>query len=373
MTEVSKCTRLAVLLAGCLFCFGELFADVSIPLVDKCMAAFRNGEAPNYSAKRACHIEFNRMYEILSKKYGVEHNRLFKEPDRTDFYLYAVKMSIIYPEEHGGWPLFSELSYACSAVLENRLKIREDFFSRYSLLFRAFDGGRETVAFDQVERLWRKDRFLAVQAIKYLTLACEDYFWVADCFTEREAYADALIVAHIVSGVDEIKGLYVKADVLAKASRHAEAEMCYMRLAKEKDYLYPIARYYRSNPDVVGLNGKTYGSLFENLYKNVNPRKATHFTEMDTPPEKGLVIANSEATLHRSRIFDRYIIVAVNGFEIGSLNDYAVVVASNHKKTTMEVTCWDGRQYVTKKVQTSERRILDCDLVEYREPQRRSS
>ncbi|MBK1876219.1 hypothetical protein [Pelagicoccus mobilis] len=360
---------MAVLLLGGL----GLRADVNIPVVDKCMAALRRGELPTYTTQRVCHREFTKTFEMLCEKYGVDENRLFKEPDRTDFYLYAVKMSMIYPEEHDGWPLFSNLSYICSKVLEDRLKVREDLFSRYSLLFRALDGGRGGVAFDQVKRLWSEDRFLAVQAIRYLTVAYEDYFWVADCFAYREAYADALTVAEIVSSVDEVKGLHVKADVLAKAGRHAEAERCYMQLAKEKGQLYPIARYYRSHPEIVGLNGKSYGTLFENLYRNVNPRRAKQSAAVDTPPKEGLVVANSEPTLHQSRVFDSYIIVAVDGFEVGNLHDYAVVVAKDYQKETMVVTCWNGTEYVTKTVKASERRILGCDLFEYRAPKGRSA
>ena len=144
-------------------------------LYDAALKKIRAGQELSEDEREKCNKAFAAYFDKLCVKNEVQTNLEFSEKDRTDFFINAVKMSIIAPDTHGGWPFRSDLRLIALGGLKKRLEENYDPFIAFCTIFPALDAGDQEYAGKAEKKLMETDRFLAVLVSKWLVK-----FWIND-------------------------------------------------------------------------------------------------------------------------------------------------------------------------------------------------
>lgn len=81
-----------------------------------------------------CEEAFDQFYRYLSKKNGTRDNRAFAEPDRTTFYLYAIRLAALQHPNHNAWPLQAPLRRMVLGALRRRMDESPDDWTRLAFV-----------------------------------------------------------------------------------------------------------------------------------------------------------------------------------------------------------------------------------------------
>ena len=137
-------------------------------IYDRALQRIRIENKISKEEKKQCMDTFKKYYESLTKKYGTRNNTKFAEPDRTEFYINAVKMAFVNPQYHGGWPFHSSLRHRVLGNLKKRIEEEEDPFIMFCALFPVIDYEDRKYALDLYRKMAKKDSFLAQKAVEWL-------------------------------------------------------------------------------------------------------------------------------------------------------------------------------------------------------------
>ena len=144
-------------------------------LYDAALKKIRAGQELSAEEREKCNKAFAACFEQLCVKNETETYLAFSEKDRTDYFINAVKMAIIAPELHGGWPTRSDLRLVVLSGLKKRLEAGYDPFVAFCTIFPALDAGDQDYAGKAERILMRMDFFLADLASKWLAS-----YWLDD-------------------------------------------------------------------------------------------------------------------------------------------------------------------------------------------------
>lgn len=143
-------------------------AGVDSSIYGEAIRKLRAGQEISEAEKEKCHKAFLKYYADLETKHGTGDNTKFPEDDRTDYFITAVKMALIYPQQHGGWPTRSDLRYKVLSGLQKKLEKNDDLFLVFCTIFPALDTQHQDYAGQSMSRMMKEDPFLAKIAEKWI-------------------------------------------------------------------------------------------------------------------------------------------------------------------------------------------------------------
>lgn len=134
---------------------------------DAAMQKLRKGEALTAEEKARCNAAHEEYYQRLAAKYDHCSNTEFPEPDRTDFFVNCIRMSLIDFSTHGGWAFSSDLKDVVYDGLKKKIEESHDPFVMFCAIFPALDADDEKSAVDYFNKLRAADVFLAKKVIEW--------------------------------------------------------------------------------------------------------------------------------------------------------------------------------------------------------------
>jgi len=137
-------------------------------LYDAALKKIRAGRELTAEEKAKCNTAHQQYFDDLCVKNETPLNTQFPEKDRTDYYIYSVKMSIIDFNTHGGWPFQSDLRLMVLSGLKKRIEENNDPFVVFCSIFPALDAGEQEYAAQSFNKLLKADVFLADLAGQWL-------------------------------------------------------------------------------------------------------------------------------------------------------------------------------------------------------------
>lgn len=154
----------------------------------RCNAALhkiRQGQALSDSERRACREDLSNLYETLSRKHETKLNYNLPEPDRTLFYISAIKTAIVDMEHNGGWAFRSTLRLRVLPQLRAFIAETTDPFTAFCAIFPALDKQDTAYAVECFEILKERDTFLAQLVLEWSFLGPKDPMWLKTYYTSK--------------------------------------------------------------------------------------------------------------------------------------------------------------------------------------------
>lgn len=140
----------------------EANQDADKPSVfDAAVAKLRAGKKPTDEEKAACNEAFSELYDHYAEKNGIRNNMRWAEEDQMDYYFNAMKMAMIDPRTHGGWPVRSDIRFAVRETLKEKSRTSDDAHLLFCAFFPVFYSPDIEYAIDCYKRLEKADEFLA--------------------------------------------------------------------------------------------------------------------------------------------------------------------------------------------------------------------
>ena len=176
---------------------------------DAALKTLRSGEALAANQQQHCHQLFAQYHQELTRKYSGREIQNWDNPDRTDLYVAAIKMAIIHPEAHAGWPIESVLRLHVLDELKKRTQPPEDDFTWFCAIFPALWEADTAFAVTAYERLREKDPFLADITLDW-SQHFRDPYWLSKHYraneqTENAAHVDeAMARVFFPDGIQEV-------------------------------------------------------------------------------------------------------------------------------------------------------------------------
>lgn len=136
---------------------------------DAAIQKLRTGATLTEEEKTKCSEAWEQFYQGLFKKHEVEDNTALPEAARVEFFITALKMAMIDPSGHAGWPFRSDLRRVVLSGLKKRVEETNDLFVVFCTIFPALDAGDQEYAAQSMNKLIKGDQFLAQLAGKWMT------------------------------------------------------------------------------------------------------------------------------------------------------------------------------------------------------------
>jgi hypothetical protein len=143
-------------------------AKDGLSICEDAIQKMRSGKELPAEEIKKCSAAFAQYYEDLSKKYETENNTDFPDTVRVEFYINAVKMAMINPSEHGGWPTVSPLRMEALSGLKKRIEDKNEAFAILGAIIPSLDSGDQGYAAEAMNKLSKNDPFLSQQAGKWI-------------------------------------------------------------------------------------------------------------------------------------------------------------------------------------------------------------
>mgnify|MGYP000359698779 CR=1 FL=1 len=124
------------------------------------LESIRNGKTLTHEMRLECQEEYSAYYKTLFEKSETDIN---KRPvaEGTDFFINAMKMSIIHPEKHAGWPTRWTFPQGMLEEFDSRMEEDSDPMLRFCAIYAALREKEKKYAVFLYEELKRTDPFLA--------------------------------------------------------------------------------------------------------------------------------------------------------------------------------------------------------------------
>ncbi len=122
-----------------------------------------------------CAETFAQYYEWLCEDNCTKNNERFREDDRADYYLHALKLAALEHPQHNAWPWLADLRKTVLATYRQRLTQAEDPWTRLASIMPALLAGDVDFA-EQCYRAIEADSFLANLALHWARNADHEYY-----------------------------------------------------------------------------------------------------------------------------------------------------------------------------------------------------
>lgn len=318
-------------------------------LVDRLVHKKRKGEKITEVEREQCLEAFQKYHEKLTEKHGTRRNYKFREPDRAEYYVRAVKMAIIFPRKHGGWPFRSRVRFSALPKLKELYEEREDPFLLFASIFPLVTINQTEEAAQAYQTLRKSDPFLAKMVSQWYTRPGRNPAWLMAHHLKHEEQRKALEVADVAISVARASdsGLRDIAQVLEKMGEYERAETSYKKYGERRIDPWFIVGFYSRHQDETGEHGPTLRKGFSKLKERYFPdgMRRVRVKDFDSPPRSGVLFAKTTPTLEQKGFQDDSVIVAVDGYQVDNPRQYMFVRAMAPDKRRLTLIFWDGEQY----------------------------
>lgn len=137
------------------------------PLMDAAIAKLRKGEVLGAEEVARCEVERSVYYDALIDKYKMDKNTRFCTPDQVQCYLVMIRMALIDPVNHGGWPFRSTLRLMVRSELKNQTADSKDPFLHFCAVFPSLARQDVEHAVQCMKFIQQHDPFLAENALAW--------------------------------------------------------------------------------------------------------------------------------------------------------------------------------------------------------------
>ncbi|NLN01997.1 MAG: hypothetical protein GX174_08870 [Lentisphaerae bacterium] len=322
-------------------------ADISKQL-DQAITALRSGRQPTAAEQARNQDAFMRLESILFRKHDVRDNAVLPEPDRTDYYLNAIKMSLLDPKRHGGWAFRSPLSQAVRLELLHRLDRRYDPFLAFSALFPALKRGETEYAVGAYEALAASDPFLAGKVLEWsaeyqdgeLDWLGMHYLRMGQTNKVQQVIADARRIGTELA-------LMSAGAFLERMGDYSEAETVLSQVRNDDFRNNLLSTLYSRNPREAGADGISFRQRLDAMQKRLftSGLQPVALADCTAPPRSGVTFDDDRAVLHSIGMKAGDVIVAVDGYRVENRQQYNYVRNLDPDNARMILIVWDGKRY----------------------------
>ena len=138
--------------------------------LDSAVAQLMAGVAPNQQVKDDCHQQFLAYFHELCRKNNTSTIDGFPPEDAASHYVNALKMSVIDPDRHAGWPYRHDGRKAAFPILKKRLAESNEPVLMAAVIIPALDNGEVQYARDVYRALSARNEFWAHYLLKTIQL-----------------------------------------------------------------------------------------------------------------------------------------------------------------------------------------------------------
>ena len=326
---------------------------------DRLVAQKLSGSDMSRDDHNKCKTAFKKYYDSLMNKYKVSSNVDFGEPDRTEFYIMAVKMAVLDWKEHGGWPFRSALRLEVYAELEKMAKINKDPFVKFCLIFPALDTEHEDSAVKAFEDLLISAPNLAELATLW-SAKTNNASWLIDYHINNGDSKKAEQAAERVVKTALQTGFEAKGELMEHLGRFSEAEACYKEIEKRFNYVGALVSFYNKYLRDRHLSDKSFfvkgnSLLIQRLFpKGLTKVTLKYFTEK---PSKGVVFTGVNQAVNKYGVSLDTVLVSLDGYLIESLDQYYYIREQDRYNSKMDLIMWNNLEYSNIKVKVYGRRF----------------
>jgi len=333
---------------------------------DLALMKVRQGEPISDEERLACRNELIDLYEILCRKHEVNSNTAFPEPDRTLYYISAIKTAIVDPIENGGWAFRSSIRLLVLDQLRSMMLTTNDPFLAFCAIFPALDHNDTSYAVTCFEIIKEHDAFLADLAMKWSFQSFRDPNWLLTYYLTSGQRDEAKEAGDMAAATGLITGLEANAQLLDQLGEHAKAEEWCQELAQRYDYVGALVWFYRKHSGQKDEAGISYQQRFDDLTTRCFPKglRTANLADVDGPPVHGVSFMSENRTMRRNGLRKDMVICAVDGYLVENLTQYYFVRELDSKNPQMALTVWDGKNYKDITVTLHNRR-LGVDLINF--------
>ena len=282
----------------------------------------------------------------LKRKYRTE-NYDFPEPARSEFYINAMKMAIIYPEQHAGWPFRSRLSRCVFDGLKMKMEKTDDPFLSFCAVFPALYEHKKNYAIKCFDKLIDTQPLLAIAIMNWSDQSYKDAYWIVNYYIENGMADKAEQSVNIAVVHEDAYWLRTKSRFLERMGKYTQAETCLKKLAENYGRINELVSFYmryQSETDYNDVCFKKEYSEFKDRYfpDGIKQVGIDYFSD---PPESGIIL-RSESDLSRKYGIRRgAIIVAINGYLAENLEQYSIIRIEYSLSRGMDMVVWDNNRY----------------------------
>ncbi len=348
--------------------FGELHIEPFESFIEDFLQNMREGQHLTQDDRERANRRFSSYFNELSAKHGVQSNYRFGEPDRTEFYVNAVKMAIIDPNKHGGWPVRSGISRMVYRNLQQQIK---EEFDAYRLLSAALPALQETgnsgYAIKAFETLLEKDPFLAKHLVGLSAANLFNADWLIDHYLDSGRKDMARKVGEMAAGIDHWAGPKVYGELLEQLGNLDEAGAVFRRGFETYNSIGPLVDFYSRNAEYLSADGISNRQRLEDLGEKVFPEGMQKVMPpgFNDRPVNGVLIRTGSSLSRSYGLHAGSVVVAVDGIKVENLLQYNYMRYIDLQNKRIHLIFWHDGKYGEAAVWADERR-LGVNLQDYR-------
>jgi len=276
-------------------------------MLDAAIALKREGKTIAKGMALECDLEFSEYADWIMAKHDVRSNAKLPEPERTEFYLNAIRAGLVYPSGQGGWMQKSEIRKVVYYKLLNDIEEYSldekgasiDPYRVFGAIIPAFQYGRIDSAVKAFELLQTVDGFLAREILLFSYDYLKPVNWIEQYYRSHDEHDKADMVKKLAIAAAFPEGLI---DV------------------KLSDF---------SGPPQAGVEVYRMGDNHTGLFKGGE------------------------------------VIVAVDGVKVNTKTQYSYVHSLDARSSDINLIFWQARGYHQKQARAKPPRILGLYLRDY--------
>lgn len=319
----------------------------------------RSGQKMSAAEQARNQDSFERQERLLRQKHSVADNFQFPEPDRTDFYLNAIKMSLLDPELHGGWAFRSALSQAVRLELLHRLDRQYDPFLAFCAIFPALKRGETEYAVGAYEALASSDPFLAGKVIEWSAEYLGQLDWLAAHYLKAGQSGKVRQIATDARRLGTDKALVAAGSLFERMGDYAEAEVVLRQVKDEQRRIDAVTALYSRHPRDVDANGVSFQQHCDALRDSLFAKglEKVVLSGLTAPPLSGVTFTKDNGNLRALGMRVGDVIVAVDGYRIERFLQYLFVRNLDIANDRMALIVWNGKNYSEVDAWVKDRRL----------------
>lgn len=315
--------------------------------LDQEIRNLRAGQTVSNTERYQNREAFEQYFEALSQKHNVKENNKFSEPDRTDFYVNAIKMSLLDSEKHSGWAFRSELGQAVRLELLHRLDLGYDPFLAFCVLFPALKRGETEYAVGAYEAVEQSDPFLASKVIEWSAEYLGQLDWLATPYLQAGQSEKVRQIATDVKRLGTSKALVCAGTLYERVGDLTEAETVFKQIEDEVWRVHVLTLFYCRHLRDLDDNGVPFQQHCDALRDRLfaNGLEKVSLAALAGPPRSGFCFTKSSRGLEALGIRPGDVVVAVDGYRFQTQVQYFFIRNLDIANERMTLIVWNGQKY----------------------------
>lgn len=142
-------------------------------VIDAAISKLREGQELSAEEVEQCKVEHGVYAAKLSEKYPLVGNTKFSRPDQLQCYSVLIRMAIIDPKNHGGWPIRSTLREMVWKEYKKLTNDSKDSFVHFCAIFSYLSQNQLELAIQSAKFVQQHDPFLYEKTLAWAKLLPE--------------------------------------------------------------------------------------------------------------------------------------------------------------------------------------------------------